>query len=93
MTSKADGRHDREHSDAVLLAAGVADLAVSGAKSVLDRARELLGRGDKAELAEDGLDELKARGRLVLDRRSVTSPAYLEVLARHVEAGRGPIDT
>jgi hypothetical protein len=92
MSSGADGRHGPEYSDAVLLAAGVADLAVSGAKSVLDRARGFLARADKVDLAEDGRDELKARGRLALDRLSVASPAYLEVLARHVESGRGPID-
>ncbi|MEV6396205.1 polyprenyl synthetase [Streptomyces sp. NPDC051907] len=73
-------------SDAVLLVAGLADLALSGVSSVTGGLRGLLRRGDAADLAGEGGQELKARGRLVLDRYASAPPAHLEVLARHVVA-------
>ncbi|MFD3546683.1 polyprenyl synthetase [Streptomyces sp. NPDC058655] len=76
-----------EH-DAVLLLAGVADVALSGLASLVGGARGLLRRGDVAELAQDGGQELKARGRLVLDRYAAAPPPHLEVLARRVAARR-----
>ncbi|WP_328873621.1 polyprenyl synthetase [Streptomyces sp. NBC_00287] len=71
---------------AVLLAAGVADLAVSTVWSAVGAVRGLLIRSDKAELAADAEQDLMARGRLVLDRYAAVPPAHLEVLARHVMA-------
>lgn len=79
-------------NDAVLLAAGVADLAVSGLNTVLGGVRGLLGRSDVAELAGEGQQEIKARGRLALDRIVASPPAHLEVLAQHVKARRGSLD-
>ncbi|WP_311044718.1 hypothetical protein [Streptomyces sp. ID38640] len=54
--------------------------------------RGLLGRADVGELADEGRQELKARGRLALDRFAAGSPAHLEVLAQHVAARRGSTD-
>lgn len=73
---------ERAVREAVLLAAGAADLAADRVGGVLARGRALLGRADTAQLAEDGRDELRARGRLVLDRFAVPPP-YLEVVARN----------
>ncbi|WP_436848390.1 hypothetical protein [Streptomyces griseoviridis] len=71
---------------AVLLAAGLADLAVDTAGSALGTARALLRRSDATELASQASDELTARGRLFLDRYATVPPAHLEILARHVLA-------
>ena len=57
--------------------------------SALETTATLLRRGDRAALAQDGIDELKARGRLALARHATAAPAYLEVLAQHVETSRG----
>ncbi|MFI1714822.1 polyprenyl synthetase [Streptomyces sp. NPDC053513] len=73
---------------AVLLAAGLADLAVSTFGSGLGLVRGLLRRSDTAEMAAEAERELEARGRLVLDRYASPPPAHLEVLARHVLARR-----
>jgi len=73
---------------AVLLAAGVADLAVSTVSSAVGAVRGLLRRSDTAELAADAERDLLARGRLALDRYAAAPPAHLEVLARHVVARR-----
>lgn len=87
MTSRTPSDPGDPNS-AVLIAAGVTDLVLSGIATALGNARSLLGRGDKSALAEDGITELKARGRLALGRYSTASPAYLEVLAQHVETRR-----
>lgn len=67
---------------AVLLAAGLADLAVSTAGSALGAVRGFLRRSDAAELATEAERDLMARGRLVLDRYAAPPPAHLEILAR-----------
>ncbi|MER8044564.1 polyprenyl synthetase [Streptomyces sp. NPDC094032] len=69
---------------AVLLVAGLADLAVSTLGSALGTVRGLLRRSDAAELASDAERDLMARGRLALDRYAAAPPPHLEVLARHV---------
>lgn len=74
---------------AVLLVAGLADLAVSTLGSALGAVRGLLRRSDTAELAAEAQHDLVARGRLVLDRYATVPPAHLEVLARHSLARRG----
>ncbi|MES4890516.1 polyprenyl synthetase [Streptomyces sp. NPDC096012] len=74
---------------AVLLVAGVADLAVSTLGSALSTVRGLLRRSDTAELAAQAEHELLARGRLALDRCAAVPPAHLEILARHALAHRG----
>ncbi|WP_103510565.1 hypothetical protein [Streptomyces sp. SM13] len=73
---------------AVLLAAGLADLAVTTVGSALTSVRGLLRRSDTAELAAEAEQDLIARGRLALGRYTSAPPAHLEVLARHVIAQR-----
>ncbi|MEU0398850.1 polyprenyl synthetase [Streptomyces sp. NPDC006197] len=77
---------------AVLLAAGLADLAASTIGSGLGLVRGLLRRSDTAEMAAEAERDLEARGRLVLDRYVSPPPAHLEVLARHVLARRAGDD-
>ncbi|GAA3924244.1 hypothetical protein GCM10022244_37280 [Streptomyces gulbargensis] len=73
---------------AVLVAAGLADLAVSTLGTALGTVRGLLRRSDATELAAQAEQDLAARGRLVLDRYAAAPPAHLEVLARHALAAR-----
>ncbi|MFI6366208.1 hypothetical protein ACIBG0_26015 [Nocardia sp. NPDC050630] len=75
--------------DAVLLAAGLADLALSRVGPAVDRLRGLLRRSDLSGLAGEVETDLKARGRLALDRYATVSEAHLEILARQVVARRG----
>ncbi|MER5753286.1 polyprenyl synthetase [Streptomyces sp. NPDC002088] len=82
MTQGA-GRRGGLDEQAVLLAAGLADLAVSTLGSALGTVRGLLRRSDAAELAAEAEHDLMARGRLVLDRYAAVPPAHLEILARH----------
>ncbi|MFE7752669.1 polyprenyl synthetase [Streptomyces sp. NPDC057428] len=81
-------RHLGPDKQAVLLTAGLADLAVSTLGSALGSVRGLLRRSDAAELAAEAEHELAARGRLVLERHAVVPPAHLEVLAREALARR-----
>ncbi|WP_167160686.1 MULTISPECIES: polyprenyl synthetase [Streptomyces] len=87
MTGEA-GRREGLDEQAVLLAAGIADLAVSTLGSALGVVRGLLRRSDTAEMAADAEHDLLARGRLVVDRYAAAPPAHLEVLARHALARR-----
>ncbi|MFB6550525.1 polyprenyl synthetase [Streptomyces sp. NPDC056405] len=73
---------------AVLLVAGLADLAVSTIGSAVGGLRGLLGRSDTADLVREAEQDLQARGRLALDRCAKVPPAHLEVLAQHVRARR-----
>ncbi|MEU6624167.1 polyprenyl synthetase [Streptomyces litmocidini] len=86
--TRGPGSHGGLDERAVLLAAGLADLAVSTLGSGLGLVRGLLRRSDTAEMAAEAERELEARGRLVLDRYASPPPAHLEVLARHVLARR-----
>jgi hypothetical protein len=83
------GRRGGLDEQAVLLAAGVADLAVSTLGSAVTALRGLLRRSDTAELASAAEQDLVARGRLALDRCTNVPPAHLEVLARHARVHRG----
>ncbi|MFC8225054.1 polyprenyl synthetase [Streptomyces sp. NPDC057287] len=85
MTKDA-GRGAGPEGQAVLLVAGLADLAVSTVGSVLGTVRGLLRRSDGVELVADAEHDLRARGRLVLDRYAATPPAHLEILAREALA-------
>lgn len=85
------GRRGGLDEQAVLLAAGLADLAVSTLGSALGAVRGLLRRSDAAELAAQAEHDLMARGRLVVDRYAAVPPAHLEILARHALA-RGADD-
>ncbi|HLL34554.1 MAG TPA: polyprenyl synthetase [Streptomyces sp.] len=82
MTREA-GRQAGLDERAVLLAAGLADLAVSTLGTALGTMRGLLRRSDAAELAADAERDLMARGRLALDRYASPPPPHLEILARH----------
>ncbi|MEU2420607.1 polyprenyl synthetase [Streptomyces sp. NPDC007851] len=73
---------------AVLLAAGLADLAVSTVGTTLGTVRGLLRRSDVGALAAEAEHDLAARGRLALDRYTTVPPAHLEILARHALARR-----
>lgn len=78
----------------VLLLAGLADLALSTCGSALKATYGLLGRSDIGSLAAQSRQDLRARGRLAVDRlgtdRTGTGTggigggeAHMEVLARH----------
>lgn len=90
--TRETGRRAGLDEQAVLLAAGLADLAASTLGSALGMARGLLRRSDAAELAAQAEQELIARGRLMLDRHASVPPAHLEVLARHVLTQKCPAD-
>ncbi|WAP60247.1 polyprenyl synthetase [Streptomyces sp. S465] len=86
------GRRGDLDEQAVLLVAGLADVAVSTLGSAVGAVRGLLRRSDTAQLAADAERDLMARGRLALDRYAAVPPAHLEVLAQHVlarQAGDG----
>ncbi|MGW5658667.1 polyprenyl synthetase [Streptomyces sp. NPDC003758] len=85
MTREA-GRRGGLDEQAVLVVAGLTDLAVSTLGSAVGAVRGLLRRSDAAELAAQAENDLAARGRLVLDRYAAVPPAHLEVLARHALA-------
>jgi hypothetical protein len=82
--TQGTGRGGDAAEQAVLLVAGLADLAVSALGSVTGTVRGLLRRSDVAELAADAERDVKARGQLALDRYAAVPPAHLEVLARKV---------
>ena len=91
MTQDAGERRGRD-DQALLLVAGLADLAVSTLGSALGAVRGLLRRSDTAELAAEARHDLTARGRLALDRYAAVPPARLEILARHVQARQAADD-
>ncbi|MCX4404007.1 polyprenyl synthetase [Streptomyces sp. NBC_01764] len=91
MTQVA-GRRGGLDERAVLLVAGLADLAMSAMGSALGTMRGLLRRSDAAELAAEAEHDLMARGRLVLDRYAAVPPAHLEILARHALARQATDD-
>ncbi|WP_344264666.1 hypothetical protein [Actinomadura napierensis] len=64
----------KSHDEVVYLAAGVADVVVGGARSVL---RRLPGWGEVRR-------ELRARGELAWGRTAPVSESHMEVLARRV---------
>ncbi|MEV6113292.1 polyprenyl synthetase [Streptomyces sp. NPDC052109] len=86
----ADTPHSgaRAEEQAVLLVAGLMDLAVSTVGSAVGAARQLLRRSDGADIAKDAQRDLMARGRIALDRCATAPAAHLEVLARHALASR-----
>lgn len=85
MTQDA-GRRGGLDGQAVLLVAGLADLAATTLGSALSTVAGLLHRSDTSELAAQAEHDLRARGRLALDRYATAPPAHLEVLARHAAA-------
>jgi len=89
---RGEGRRAGLDEQAVLLAAGVADLAVSALGSALGAVRGLLRRSDAAELAAEAEEDLMARGRIALDRYATVPPAHLEILAQHALSRRAAGD-
>ncbi|SEE27739.1 hypothetical protein SAMN05216489_06061 [Streptomyces sp. 3213] len=91
-----EGPHEGLDERAVLLAAGLAELAVTAVGSAVGSAwgalRGLLRRSDAAELVAEAERELTARGRLVRDRYPGAPPAPLEILARHALARQAAAD-
>lgn len=87
MSERSDHPGSRGE-DAVLLAAGLVDLAVSRVSPVVDRVCGVLRRSDLAAMADDAQSDLKARGRLAMDRYAAVPPAHMEVLAQRVVARR-----
>lgn len=71
---------------AVLLVAGLADLAVTTIGSVVGTLQELVRRADGPDIARDAQQDLMARGRIALDRYAAAPAAHLEVLAQHALA-------
>ncbi|MEV4947295.1 polyprenyl synthetase [Streptomyces sp. NPDC053755] len=84
-------QNDRLDEQAVLLVAGLADLAVSTVSSATGTLRHLLRRSDGVDLVRDAERDLMSRGRLALDRYAA-APAHLEVLAQQVLARRAAAD-
>jgi hypothetical protein len=91
MTQRAAGREGLDEQ-AVLLVAGLADLAVSTLGSALGTVRGLLRRSDTADLAAQAEQDLRARGRIALDRYATVPPAHLEILAQHALSRRAAGD-
>jgi hypothetical protein len=91
MTQGVGGRGGLDER-AVLLAAGLADLAVSTLGSALKTVRGLLRRSDAADLAAEAEQDLMARGRIALDRYAAVPPAHLEILAQHALSRRAGSD-
>ncbi|MCX2968990.1 MULTISPECIES: polyprenyl synthetase [Streptomyces] len=83
-TDAASGPHEQ----ALVLAAGVADVVLSGVGAAAGTVRGFLRRADHAELAQDARRDLAARGRLALDKYAALPPAHLEILARQALARR-----
>ncbi|MFI6151760.1 polyprenyl synthetase [Kitasatospora sp. NPDC051170] len=81
-------RENRPEEQAVLVAAGLVDVAVEALGAAVGGLRGLLGRADKRDLATDVQHDLAARGRLALDRYATLPPAHLEVLAQQVKDRR-----
>ncbi|MGW8066296.1 polyprenyl synthetase [Streptomyces ziwulingensis] len=82
------GRGQGPDGQALLVVAGLADLAVSTLGTAAGAVRGLLRRSDTADLVREAEQDLQARGRLALDRCTNVPPAHLEVLARHALARR-----
>jgi hypothetical protein len=91
MTQRTAGREGLDEQ-AVLLVAGLADLAVSTLGSALGTVRGLLRRSDTADLAAQAEQDLRARGRIALDRYATVPPAHLEILAQHALSRRAAGD-
>ncbi|MFE6228995.1 MULTISPECIES: hypothetical protein [unclassified Streptomyces] len=92
MTHRTD-RGERPDGQALLLAAGVADLVVGAVGTAAGTLRSLLGRADAGDIAQDAAADLRARGRIALDRLTPSGDgtgglAHMEVLAREAAARR-----
>ncbi|MGY3340379.1 putative membrane protein [Streptomyces filamentosus] len=84
---------ERPEERALLLVAGLADLVVDSIGTAAGSLRSLLGRADSADLAQEAAADLRARGRLALDRLAPGQdgpggPPHMEALARAALARR-----
>lgn len=86
------GKGGGRENEALLLAAGPADAALGGVESLVRRARGLTSRSDLAEPAQDGRDEMRARGKLALQRFGPGPEPHMELLARRALAARSGSD-
>ncbi len=89
MAAQSGGSGTGRGSGALHVAAGLADLALDGAGAALRGLRGVLARADLVDLAEDGRQELAARGRLALRRCPSLPESHMEELARR--AGTRPV--
>ncbi|GAA1442157.1 hypothetical protein [Nocardiopsis tropica] len=92
MAHTGEGGATGAVGEPLLVAAGAADLALDRLGAALRRTRSLLGRSDLADLARDGRDDLRERGRLALQRYGPTPECHMEVLARRVASRTGQGD-
>ncbi|GAA2038155.1 hypothetical protein GCM10009839_44480 [Catenulispora yoronensis] len=81
----ADG--EQAHSahpgrDVFTLLAGIADLGLDTAETLIGKARGVLSRSDLPEIAADAHHDLKARGDAVLGRITPPPESHMETLAR-----------
>jgi hypothetical protein len=86
--SQESVRSGSRGEEALLLAVGFADLALSRVGPMVGRVSGLLRRSDAAAMAGAAEADLKARGRLTLDRYATVPPAHLEILAQRIAARR-----
>ncbi|WP_063831159.1 hypothetical protein [Streptomyces griseus] len=87
---------ERPEERALLLVAGLADLVVDSLGTAAGSLRSLLGRSDSADLAQEAAADLRARGRLALDRLAPGQdgpggPPHMETLARTALARRSAV--
>ncbi|MEU3606774.1 polyprenyl synthetase [Streptomyces sp. NPDC035033] len=92
MTSRTNPG-ERPDEQALLVVAGLADLVVDSIGTAAGSLRSLLGRSDAGDIAHDAAADLRARGRLALDRlahdqNGTGGLPHMEVLARAAAARR-----
>lgn len=92
MSETGDGAGPDRGSDPLMVAAGAADLAISGVGAALRAARTLLSRSDLVDLARTGQEELARRGRLAVLRAAPLAESHMEVVARRAAAQAGRSD-
>jgi hypothetical protein len=71
---------------AILLAAGVAELALDNAVSAVKGSFRVMRRRDLRELVTESHQDLVARGELALNRHVQTPVPHMELLARYAVA-------
>jgi len=89
MTTSSTKVRASRSEELVYAMAGIADLTACRVGGVIRQFQGLLGRSDLGMLAGDGRADLLSRGELAFRRRSHSSEAHLETLARRVVAQRG----
>jgi hypothetical protein len=85
MNSDGD-RATKVAEQAILLAAGLAELALDNAVSAAKSVFSIMRRRDLREMVTEGHDDLVTRGELALNRHVQTPVPHMELLARHAVA-------